>query len=283
MFYISLPYFYENYKFNNFFNNYVDNSNKNQKEFKLVDNFTVEYVYGAFPWSLWNGGVNSHVGKAVLSQEIEQIINAINTPIRFDASNILLKEEDYLDIHENAILKISNGSNNIYEISNFNLMDYISKMYLNNKFIISNNLQITTDLNEDLINTLINNDNIDLINLGYHLIYDISKINNKDKIECMIGYCYNCSNKQNLICNFQEQQNIYNFSGNSLFINCSSCNKNVDYYQQILPMYHKGIKHFKIMTSVSNLDDFNINIIKSFIKPEFQGECISEYYRAIAK
>lgn len=283
MFYISLPYFYENYKFNNFFNHYIIECNKTCGASKLVDNFAIEYVYGSFPWSIWNGGANSHIGKAILSPDIEYIINIVNTPIRFDASNILLKENDYFDLHENAILRIANGTNNIYEISNFNLMNYISNQYLNNKFIISNNLQNTTDLNEDLINILIDDNSIELINLGYHLEYDIQKINYKNKIELSIGYCGNCSTKQNLICSFQEQQNIYNYSGNSLFINCSSCNKNTNYYNEILPLYKKGIKHFKITTAISNLNDFNINIIKSFVKPEFQGECIDEYYRSVAK
>ena len=68
-----------------------------------------------------------------------------------------------------------------------------------------------------------------------------------------------------------------------IIINDKEINNVSNYYSEILPLYKKGIKHFKITTATSNLNDFNINIIKSFIKPEFQGECIDEYYRSVAK
>lgn len=40
------------------------------KESHLITKFNIEYVHGAFPWSLWNGGVNSHTGEAVLTPEM---------------------------------------------------------------------------------------------------------------------------------------------------------------------------------------------------------------------
>ena len=117
--------------------------------------FNIEYVYGAFPWSLWNGGYNIHVGNAVLSTEMNSLLNWASIPLRIDASNINLIENDYFDIHENATLKAVNGTNTAYEISSTELMDYISEHNLNNKFIISNNAQIIHPFSEQILNIFI--------------------------------------------------------------------------------------------------------------------------------
>lgn len=278
MFYISLPFFYENYQFNNFFKEYVSNNQS-----KLITKFNIEYVYGAFPWSLWNGGNNTHTGKIMLTKEMINFCNILNTPLRIDASNINLINTDYYDIHENAILKIINGINTSYEISIIELMNYISQYNLNNKFVISNNAQIIHPFNEEIINTFINQSSIDLVNIGYNLNYDTSLISNISKLEISIGYCGNCSSQKQLSCSLNEQSNIYNYSGKSNFINCSYQNKIENYYQILLPFYKQGIKHFKITTGLNDLKQFNLSIIKSFIKPEFQGECMREYYKTIIK
>jgi hypothetical protein len=59
MFYISLPYLCKNYKFNWFFKEYVEDCSKTSNS-KLIAPFNIEYVYGSFPWSFWNGGINNH-------------------------------------------------------------------------------------------------------------------------------------------------------------------------------------------------------------------------------
>ena len=125
-------------------------------------------------------------------------------------------------------------------------------------------------------------DNIEFINIGYNLNYiNFSQIIDKNKIEISIGYCQNCSLETNLQCINNEQKNIYDFSSCSLFINCPFKYEPVNYYKDIEPYLKQGIRHFKIITGPKNLKDFNINIIKSFVKSEYQGECIDEYYRKI--
>ena len=281
MFYISLPYFYENFKFNQFFKNYIENSIKSKNN-KLITKFNIEYTYGSFPWSYWNGGINNHQGAAVLVRDMQSIILQTSIPLRIDASNIYIKNTDYYDIHENSILRLVNGTNTIYEISNIGLMEYIAKENLNNKFIISNNAQLLHGFDSEILNIFQEQNNIEFINIGYNLNnIDFSQIKDKSKIEISIGYCQNCSLETNLQCINNEQKNIYDFSSCSLFINCPFEYKPIDYYKDIEPYLKQGIKHFKITTGPKNLKDFNINIIKSFVKPEYQGECIDEYYREV--
>ena len=125
---------------------------------------------------------------------------------------------------------------------------------------------------------------IDLINIGYKTEnINLSEIIDKNKLEISIGICQNCSTEQYLACSQNEQKNIYNFSKQSLFFSCPSEYKSINYYEEIKPYLKQGIKHFKLITSPKNLQEFNINIIKSFVKPEYQGECINGYYQTISK
>lgn len=282
MFYISLPYFYENYQFNQFFKQYVNNNNQ-AKESKLITKFNIEYVYGSFPWSYWNGGINNHQGIAILADNMKSTISQSFTPLRIDASNIYVKDTDYYDIHENSILRAVNGANVTYEISDINLMQYISEYNLNNKFIISNNTQLLYKFNPEIINIFSNYPEIDFINISYPKHFDYLEIKDKNKLELSVGHCQNCGLERCLQCAEDEQKNIYGYSKLSLFINCPFEYKPINYYEEIKPYLKQNIKHFKIVTSPNNLKDFNINIIKSFVKPEYQGECINEYYKSIGK
>lgn len=283
MFYISLPYFYENYEFNSFFKEYIEHC-RNNKINKLVANFNIEYAYGSFPWSYWNGGINNHRSFAVLANDIQHLLTQTNIPIRIDASNIYITKTDFYDTHENTILKIANGTNTTYEISDLGLMSYISERNLNNKFIISNNAQLLHPFDIDILNVFQERPEIDFINIGYNLSdINFSQIKDKNKLEISIGYCQNCLTEKCLQCSNNESKNIYNFSKMSFFINCPEEYKIFNYYNEIQSYLKCGIKHFKIITSPNNLTEFNINIIKSFIKPEYQGECINEYYKRIFK
>lgn len=282
MFYISLPYFYENYQFNQFFKNYIEDCRNNKLD-KLVADFNIEYAYGSFPWSYWNGGINNHRGSAVLANEIHSFFIQTNIPIRIDISNTYLEEINYYDVHENAILRIANGTNTVYEISDLNLMSYISERNLNNKFIISNNAQLLHPFDTNILNVFQERPEIDFINVGYNIDVDITQIQDKNKLEVSIGYCQSCSAEKCLHCIDEEQKNIYNFSKTSFFINCPNGCKYIDYYDKIKLYLKQGIKHFKIITEPNNLTAFNISVIKSFVKPEYQGECINEYLRQISK
>lgn len=280
MFYISLPFFYKNQKFNHFFSSYISNPlNKH----KLVSRFAIEYTYGSFPWSYWNGHINNHQGPAITASEMKRLLLNYEIPLRLDASNVNITQNDYFDIHENSILNIINGTNSVYEISNTDLMSYIAQHNINNKFIISNNANLIYPLNTEIINVFQEQSNIDLINIGYNINNDkinLLNINNLNKIEISIGHCKNCTLDQQEKCALNEQQNIYNFSKVTLFANCPNGYNPNNYFNEIKPYLNQGITHFKIVTKICNLNTFNTNIIKSFIKPEYIGECLDEYYKS---
>ena len=270
MFYISLPFFYQNYKFNNFFKHYVSRNKE-----KLVDNFSIEYFYGAFPWSYWSGGINPHSGKAVLLPEIEYIINTSAASIRLDQSNCFLTEKDYLDIHENVILNQLFNTGGVCEISDLNLMNYITQLNDNIKFIISNHSEIIQPFTDEIINIFINQDNIELISMN-----NILDSNQKNKIELVIGNC-KCPKEKLCECIYQEQLNTYTFSGRSVLYKCPFHQNIKNYYDEIYPLYKQGYTHFKInpQSNYLDLNAFNQKIILSFIKPEYIGECLIEYDR----
>lgn len=168
-------------------------------------------------------------------------------------------------------------------------MKYIKNYNLNNRFIISNNAQLIYPFSTEIVNGFQDREEIELINIGYRPFEQLkdninfSQINDKNKLEISIGLCQNCSAQRHLECSNNEQRKIYNFSKQSLFLSCPLEYKPINYYKEIEPYLKQGIKHFKLTTSPENLQNFNINIIKSFVKPEYQGECIDGYYRAISK
>lgn len=263
MFYISLPYFYQNKKFNQFFSEYVK---KNQN--KLKQPFFIDYCYGSFPWSYWNGGKNNNYGQNILFPEMVSIIKNYNMPICIDWSNCFLSEQDFCDIHEKATIKASLDST-YFEISDLMLLKHINKNNLNNKIIFSNSSDI---LYKDIsFDNLVQQDYIYLSqNLNTSLI---------EKVEINIGGCYNCPIQVQEECTKIEQASIYSFSEQSKKINCIYSYENKNYYDLILPFLKKGYTHFRINTNYYNLNNFNLLLINSFIKEEFIGDCLNEYLK----
>jgi hypothetical protein len=94
MIYLSLPLLHNNFNFNNAFQNFILKFPD-----KLAFPFQIESVYGAFPYSLWNGGINSNFGKDLLYRELNRYIDKENAVIRLDCSNIYLINTDLFDRH----------------------------------------------------------------------------------------------------------------------------------------------------------------------------------------
>lgn len=274
MIYLSLPCFYQNLYFNNFFKNYVL---KNKEKLKI--NFVIEYVYGAFPWSTWNGGYNSTNFKNVMYQDMEKILSLSNSAIRIDCANCCLDATDYYDRHQNIILDLIKDTSNIIDISDIGLLEYLQNKYPNLEYAFSNNAEIFNKFSIDIINTFLERPDCLLITLNDLKDIDINNINNIRKCELIIGkFCSKCNKEQQLKCIYNENQNQIAFSGSSVYYNCKNSNFNIDYISEI--KNNKQISHFKIATPTNllDLDSFNRNLIMNFIKPEYQFECLSMYY-----
>ena len=270
--FIGLPYFYENYKFNYYFTNLITDHPE-----KIKINCKIDFFYGAFPWSLWNGGVNSNQNNQVLYYDIIQSFNKIilDKPIVLDCSNIFLEEIDKFNIYQNIILKELNESSVYLEISDLTLLNYIKEKYKYYKFIISDNINNIIPLeNEKILNNFLNNDDILKVILPNDFQF-LNQIENKNKIILPIGQCYNCNNFKE--CSIIEQKAQVNFSELSKFNSCSIF-KFSNYLEEIQYYNNYGINHFKIspIKGNYNLLEFNYNLLKSFIKEEYLVDIIEE-------
>lgn len=215
--------------------------------------------------------------------DMQKFIINFNNFIRLDESNIYLKEKDYEDIHENTTLNLVLNTGAVCEVSTMETMNNILSKYPYTNFIISNNAQILELFNEEQINNFIKNNKIQLISISNIEEFDLSIIQDKNKIEVIIDDCNNCSCISRLQCNTIEHMNIYNFSEKTIYPNCSKSISINNYYEKIKPYLQQGIKHFKINTNDINLQNFNIKLIQSFIKPEYVGECLIEYFKYIGE
>lgn len=271
MIYISLPNFYQNMKFYNFFKVYLINNKE-----KLVTNCVIDYCYGSFPWCYWNGGHNNHLGKAILSPEMNYIIDCSTNRIRLDCSNLCLKDKDFYDVHQNAALQVLFNTGGICEISNLSLQKYIQSKNPYMKFALSNNYWLVNNFTQTEFDKLYQDESIELINLDN--TKSITLLDRK-KIELNINSCIFCDSSKKDQCILLEQKNIYNYSDNTSYLNCKNSKMILNYWERIKPLYQEGFSHFKINFNGLSLEQFNSIIIQSFIKPEYIGECLLEYQK----
>lgn len=273
MIYLSLPLLQDNFYFNNALQDFILKFSD-----KLIMPLQIESVYGAFPYSLWNGGKNSNYGKDLLYRELNDYISKEDSVIRLDCSNVYLNSTDLFDRHQNIILSLLESHGYIIDVADLSIYDYIEKNYKNFNYTLSNNANLIHSLNEELINGFLNNEKFLMVTLNNLNNIDLNKINKKSKIELLVNNtCYNCTNY--FQCVSQEQNNQINFSEKSIFENCSyqenfyntkSLINEINQYRLL------GITHFKIaMPNIKNINQFNRYIISNLIKPEEIEFCIS--------
>ena len=277
MVYISLPNFIVNNAFNNLFNLYVKNNPD-----KLIFPFQIESYYGSFPYSVWNGDINSNYGEAMLYPAMSQFVLTTQAPLRLDLSNTLLNNTDLYNIHENTILKLCESNGTMVELSDLSLLAYIENNYYNYSFILSPNAALIHEFNEDIINSFCEQDNFILISLLKNIPIDFNKINKKHKIEIIVGNnkCNKCNYFEQMKCRFDEQQLQTMFSGNSVYNYCNKINGIYmdDSYikNEILELKNQGFTHFKIANPCyNNFKIFNRTLIQNLIKPEYINDCFN--------
>lgn len=276
MVYLSLPLLCDNTKFNNAFEQFVTHHPD-----KLQISLYLESVYGAFPYSLWNGGVNSNNGINLLYQDLNTFINTTRVPIRLDCSNILLNQNDLYDRHQNVILDLMQEKGNIIDIANLSTYNYIEKYYKNFNYSLSNNANLLHPFNENIINGFLNNDKIILLTLDNIDNIDLKLIKHILKIELLVGNSCHCySNDIQYDCKRKEQNNQIIFSSKSFYQNCPYKINNFYNNNSLIDELQKysklGIHHFKIAPpSLCQINQFNRYIIHNLVKPEYYDFCFS--------
>lgn len=277
--YISLPHLVQNNKLNSILINYSKN-HSDKKRF----NFEIESLNGSLPYTIWNGDVNSNCGDLILINGIFNMVNRAPAVIRYDFSNILLENNDFLDVHGNAILEASNNGCTQIEISNLNLLNYIQNKYDNYSFIFSKNADLINQFTPEIINTINSQEIFDLISLPVYYNNNtefLSNIVKKDKIELTVGRKCKCDPNRIKQCILSEHRDQLEFSDYSRFSDCAIENKYKNYNEikdEIETLNKLGFNHFKIDTpGVVDLNIFNLYLIFSLFETECAFEILREW------
>ena len=273
MIYLSLPLLHNNFAFNNAFQNFILKFPD-----KLIFPLQVESVYGAFPYSLWNGGINSSFGKDLLYRELTKCIDQENAVIRLDCSNTYLINTDLFDRHQNVILSLLESRGNMIDIADLSIYNYIEDNYKNFSYTLSENANLIHPLDETLINGFLDNEKFAMITLNNLNAIDLKNIDKKSKIEMLVSNnCCKCSNYLN--CKSKEQNNQIIFSSRSVFQDCPQRQNfyNTKFLIDEIKQYSLlGIHHFKIAPpNINEINQFNKYIIFNLVKPEAIEFCLS--------
>lgn len=196
MIYFTLPDFYQNFKINQFL---LKASSMWEDKFKVPVHFSL--MSGSFPFSSWNGGFNNNKGTySFLSQDPSLQVFPLyydydsykysDVPFRLNCSNVCLEDFDFLDEHMNTILKLNENGCNEIELSNLNLLMYISEKYPEYTFVFSDNADLIKPMDIDMINSLTSFDQLSCIKLPFRFNTDLEllkSIENKKKIELVVN------------------------------------------------------------------------------------------------
>lgn len=276
MIYLSLPYAYRNIKFNNNFQYIL----KRHPEY-LKEEIICLFNHGSFPYTIWNGDVNNNNGELLLHDDLIKNINIFGNSFCLNCSNILLEENDFYNRYMNQILNFFDYSSNYIELSNLNLFKFLKEKYPNYRYVFSEKANELKKFNSDIINAIIETNNFNYIILPSNMEEEeLKKIKNKNKTFILIGNkCKKCANYRE--CLIKENESQLDFSKYSIYNNCNKVKeyitakeleKEISYYKSL------GFNHFKIDSPPNdfNVNTFNLLIIETFIKPEYQFEAIKE-------
>ncbi len=250
--------------------------------------------FGAFPFSLWNGGrlLGHDQCDAGFVKNVITSINKKNIPVRFTFTNPLIEEKDLSDPFCNFCLKqADNGMNEVLVFSPI-LEEYIRKNYPSFKIDSTTCKEIRSvdELNEEL------EKDYKYVVLDYNMNNQwglLEKINHKDKLEVLINaLCVpNCprrgdhyknvalnqkiemenrklppeKRKHNIpwTCEYGDKNNLYTIQDYCTFVSPELI------WEKYVPM---GINNFKIEGRTANLFSLIETYCFFMIKPEKVGE-----------
>lgn len=257
MIYLTLPYFYENLQFYNTLRRYLTQFKKQKQEIFTFD-FEIEFIQGSFPFSYWNGGINSNYninGKLPIYKDYAQIAETASIPILLDFSNMNLKDFDVYDRHLNTILDIFKNRGIYLEVINSPFYTDIQKKYPNYKFILSKNNQTVSNLDDFCLIQILPSKFSD---------EDLLKITNKKNYQIILA------EKPNYL-ELLPSENLsqITFSSESYFQDFKYFNS-MQLALQLKKYADMGFTHFSIdAPPVKHLDDFNHQLLYFLVNPDY--------------
>lgn len=260
MIHLSLPYFYENAEFYEHTNDIL---RENRNNFQALNsNFNIEFMYGSFPFSFWNGNINSNYGEVLPTYK--HYINFLNKnlliPIVLDLSNIYLETTDFFDRHLNCILDLFKDNGTYLEISNINFVDIIKEKYPNYKFILSKNAGLIKDQNIEINNFEL----IQILPIDDNLLQSLVQ---KNKYQIIIGL-----KNDYLSLIQQENLNQISFSEKTNFDFIKNP-KAIEMALEIKKYYEMGFSHFTIDSYLlQDLNNYNQNLYELLFTLDYLKE-----------
>ena len=281
MIYFSLPNFYENINVHRFLHSL---SKDYPQLFKTDISFCSST--GSFPYSSWNGGINSNVGKGAYYLDFIHIQNYSNIvmPFRFNLSNVLLEDNDFYDAMNQAILSIYHDGSTMLEVSSIPLMEKIHETFPYYNFMFSKQADLITPFTPELLNQIIETNNFSLVGIPDKYVEDFNFLNqlkSKSKFELTVNpicpsTCENCDK-----CLFAEHVHQIEYSNKQDMLNCPNKKRFLNQDDLIsLDMIQtnylkKGFNRFTFSTQYLLNEDETVDFyIQYFIKPE----CVNEAF-----
>lgn len=168
-------------------NYYICELFKTKREY-FIDDMEIGSVYGSYP-CYWNGGRDTYgyVKTSDMAAEMASF-NALNVPIRFTFTNMLIDEHLIHDPLGNSLMEMANNGMNEVLVNSDILENYLREKYPNFKYISSTTKCL---LDADKVNAECKK--YDLVVLDYRENRNdifIDKIEDKKKIEILCNaYC----------------------------------------------------------------------------------------------
>ena len=240
--------------------------------------------YGNFPYSFFSGDINTCLGDSkVVLYDYGRIFCNGSLPAILDFSNVFLQENDLYDPKIEMVLDLFKDRGNYLLFSNPKIKDNILKRCKNFKTILSENINLFSDIPLSNIDDIFMEFKVDKIELSsayiQNNIEELKCIKNKKNIIITLeNECNNCLYDNFKQCKINEHNNQINFSNNSVFKKCLNKCFPVNIYNDILFYKSLGFNHFKIPPMFSyDLEQNNQFLLDLFIKKEFHDFFVDEY------
>lgn len=233
-----------------------------QSRMEVLKYRTSFIVYGGPGASAWKGNHTDCRCDIITYDTISQLIadySRNGCAVRLDCGNLTLQEEIPFDVFGKVSIELaSNGSNQI-EVSSSNVYDYMHEKFP--AYAIA-----ASELNLDYADR----DYIAIVRNPFNLVPECPKA----KTEIVLHHpCIQCGVEKWGECVLKNQMNLYNYSRNSMFLDCNLINTNIHFptASEIETYISEGYRKFQPYAYGFTLKQLELYLV-DLVKPEFREE-----------